>query len=273
MLRNIPSVSQCFTSAFVFFELVTEITESEKEFACRRGTIVSLMESEIRKEWLLPSDRLVIAFPFLTHKAEHMDQFHRLLSCVIDSQSVQEFERLIADRQLAGYLDLLCHEHSDMVNVAQIIREAPGLHEIAEAIIKKNRPLASKQEKRAMFRRGLEMTSRYYKAIGYPDTIDSFACKAVAQCIPDATENDVQRAVASYDGSLSIFLTALDRALLECQAGCHIPHENDFADLLHLMYLCEGDTLVCEEGDMKLITRAAHSAGISVLRIENLLEG
>ena len=272
-LGDIRCMADCFTSAFVLFEFITEITKSEREFNVRKACIVSLLDSGIHIELLLDTDRLKAAFPILGHKPDHIGTFWRVLECVKDTKSISEFERLVADRQLTDYLERLEREHADIVVAAMKIREDGGLQEPGLEIIEKYRPGATKKEKRKLLKRGRDITTAYWSASGNRYLIEALAYICAAQSIPDATEDDVERTAASYNGSVDVFIRAWGHALDECQFGGYTPDENDFADLLHLMYLSDEDVLVSEERDTKLVTRAAREAGIRVQHVASLLEG
>jgi hypothetical protein len=272
-LQDIASMPYCFTSAFVLFELVTELTESDREFNVRKACIMKLLDSDkqskIRIEWLLPDDRLKAAFPILENKPDPIGKFYRILECVKDSMDSQQFKSLLADRQLTDYFEWLVREHTDITgNVQSAIMEGDtSWRPEANAIINKNQPNAAKAEREQMMTTKIRKLARtYWSATVNWRLVEDLARK----CAPNADELQLRRITKSYDGSLNQFMVALDLAILIYKLEGYAAGTNDFADLLHLMYLGDGDVLVSEEGDNKLITRVACEVGMLVQRIGSL---
>jgi hypothetical protein len=268
-LADVCSKVHCCTSAFALFELVTQIEESEKEFGCRSSAIKNVLElysqSRISIEWMLDMDRLRAAFPFVENRTEHIGTFYRVLQCAVDSNSIQEFNQLIASNQLSDYYKRLQQEHSNIVDVSRRICQDMGLRQSFDVIFEKNCPGEGEIDKRKKRRRTWELVFNYRAATWYR------LIKTWAEFVADETRSDIQKTVSSYNQSLDLFTYAFGFTLLECQRDGRIAHENDFADLLHLMYLRPGDVLVSEEREKGLIIRSAKRTGITVQRIGNLL--
>lgn len=270
-LKNKVPASECFTSAFVLFELVTHLDKSDCEFRVRKACVANLLELEesgLHVEWMLPKDRGKAAFPYLGHKPDHMGRFFQLVQCVRECECWQEFVELLACRGLDAYFIWLNREHADIIDAAMRLRPEPSVPAETDALVEKLYPMATTGEKRATRNEVFRGLPRHHTARGR--TIRSFAREWARECIPAASERVAQRILDSYDGSIALFIEGLDIALAKCMVGRHSVEPNDFADLLHLMYLRDGDVLVSEEGRNKLVTSVAHEIGVSVKHIDEL---
>ena len=264
-------VSESFTSAFVLFELVTHLDESDCEFRVRKACVANLLELEesgLHVEWMLPKDRGKAAFPYLGHKPDHMGRFFQLVQCVRECEYWQEFVELLACRGLDAYFTWINREHADIIDAAMRMRPEPSVPAETDALVEKLHPTATTREKRATRNEVFRGLPRHHTARGR--TIQGFAREWARECIPAASECVAQRILDSYDGSIALFIEGLDIALAKCMVGRHCVEPNDFADLLHLMYLRDGDVLVSDEGHNKLVTSVACEIGVSVKHIEEL---
>lgn len=272
-LQDIAPIAQCFTSAFVLFELVTGLDESGDEFNYRKASIANLwnlQDSGLHIDWMLPKDRAKAAYPFLQHKPD-VGKFCTLIKCVKGSSCMQEFHSILAQQHMSDYFTSLKREHADIAGyVPSKLREAPSLIECADRFVEEQWPSAGDQEKRAIRRGLVGHFPQFRKAMGHADVNTMhFARQWAGECIPNATEYDVKRTCDSYNGSITLFLEAFDLFLQKCKSVYNVG-ENDFADVLHLLYLDKGNVLVSEERGTSLIASIAREIGISLKRVGEL---
>ena len=268
-------MSECFTSAFVLFELVTGLEKPDPQFGVRKACIANLLElnkSGLDIVWMLPIDCGKAAFQYLGHKPDHIGRFLELIQCVDECKCWQEFLELLAGRGLDAYFTRLMREHAEIIDVVMGIRGAPSLIPKADAFFERCCPGATEDQRLALREWVLRELPRYHTAQGR--TMIAFAKRWTLESIPSATERDVQLALDSYNGSMDLFIQGLDVALARPMSE-HMSHrhkidENDFADLLHLIYLRKGDILVSEEGRDTLVSYAAREIGVPVKHIDEL---
>jgi len=268
-LQQVGAIGDCRTSAFVLFELLTGLMESDKQFNYRKAAIAAVLDSGIEIAWSLPTSRLKRAFQKLQYQWDDESILRPIIACVRQSRSRQHFAELINERQLMHSLEELEREDADMAKGLQVVLQRPSLrHEVA-AFVEEHMPGATEEERSEICGRIVSLMLPYWVASPHA-VVKAMAYKCAKDCISEPSDDELDAVAASYDRSLPLFMRTFSHAISTCWDRKLMPGKNDLADLLHLVYLRDGDVLVSEEGERKAAMRVIRDMGIPVQCIASL---
>jgi len=268
-LQQVGAIDECRTSAFVLFELLTGLRENHDEYSQRKPAIAAVLDSGIAIEWSLPMSRLKQAYKKLQYHRDDESTLRPIIDSARESSSSGHFVDLMNERQLMHSLEELERKDNDLAEALRVIAEHDSFRHGADAFFAERPPGATEDEKERIYRQTRRWMDSYC-LIALDAVVDGIAYKCAVECIGEPTQEELEEISKSYDGSVRVFMKAFSYALVQYQARTVTPGKNDLADLLHLVYLRDGDVLVSEEGRNKAVAQATKAAGIPVQCIASL---
>lgn len=252
----------CFTSAWSIFELMSELTKSEKEFRIRKSVITNIINSNFRVTWSSPDELKAKAFPSIKYRDF---RFEGLRDLVDEFLKYSNFETFLSDTSSKKYNYSFFNE-LDKKYVEQFINGGISGNEKIKTIIADGIPIFGEDYKNEV---KLFLENLYLNESDYNENLTLFS---MFEGLIDGLElelklnlNDSQKAkiFASYDNSLNVFLKQYSFYSGKKMAEFKVPAKNDVLDLLHLMYLEDGNQKIIVSDDKLLLEAKNHCISVN----------
>ena len=247
--------NDCFTSSLSIFELISDITKSEKEFNIRKSVIKNVLKSDITVNWDSQKTIKVKAFPGMTFKDYEIVGLKELTFSLIKCNTLQEFQILTKEKKynqnFFKKLDELYSKH--LIDSTLIRNKKFKKH------IENDDSLKSKE-----FLKKLKNNITLNKRISLSNIVNDIVDAMEKQL---KTTIDRTRIYDSYNGSIDVFIEYFSYYTAFKNAELKIPAKNDFLDLLHLIYLGNGENIKIVTND-KLLEKL--NVTISIEDFKNL---
>jgi len=223
--------NDCFTSGLSIFELISDITKSEKEFNIRKSVIRNVLKSELIINWDSQKTIKAKAFPGITFKDSEMDGLKELTTSLIECKTLTEFLEITKEKKYNQNffkdLDNLYSKH--FINSTAIGNEKFKKH------TKDDDSLKSKE-----FLNNLKDNSILNESITLFNIVNDMVDAMEKQL---KIKVDRAKIYDSYNGSISVFIKHFSYYTADKGAKLDLPARNDFLDLLHLIYLGNGENI------------------------------
>ncbi len=247
-ITNPEILKKCFTSGLSIFELLSGMTE--EEYDKRRTILKKFIDSEINIIWALPNEMLKNAFPDISFTDVLSNTLREIVQVVLESAS------FIKANQMCGSSNLL----ADLESLARLDEHLSGMLNsiyIHGSEFMKNQ--IGRNKLKAVYRFTKELESNFsdelrvaFNAWRQWGIISQIAINLCMSLEIDGWENQLERILNSYSGSLQFYYEAISHYVEKMIMEDQIPGKNHGLDLSHFLYM-ENNITVKMVSDDKFI--------------------
>jgi hypothetical protein len=226
----------CFTSGLSIFELISDLTKSEKEFNIRKSVINNVITNKVKINWDSQKTIKAKAFPQITFDDAETHGLKELVNLLLKTESLESF---LHNSQSSKY------NHNFFNNLDKLYSS-----HFIEATIEANKKVKSQIDCDST-----SFAKQFVKSLPLNNELnEGMTLFIIVNDIMDALEKqlnlkNINRAkiFSSYDGSFDVYLKYFSHYVATKSSENKLPGGNDFLDLLHLIYLGNGK-------DCKIVT-------------------
>ena len=232
--------NDCFTSGLSIFELMSDITKSEKEFNIRKSVIRNIFKSEIIVNWDSQKTIKAKAFSGITFKDYEMEGLKELATSLVECNTLIEFLKLSEEKKYnQNFFKELDNRYSK-----HFIDTTSSANKKLKKHIEEDDSLKSKE-----FQQNLKDNFEFNESITLFNIVNDMVNAMEKQL---KTTIDRAKIYESYNGSIDVFIKHFSYYTAVKSAELKIPAKNDFLDLLHLIYLGNGENIKIVTKDKQL---------------------
>lgn len=221
--------NDCFTSSLSIFELIADVTQSDKEFNIRKSVIKNLLNSNIIINWDSHKSIKAKSFPQITFSDAETIGLKELTFDLINCENIESFKKISEKKK---------YNHS-FFNKLDKLYSSSFIESTVKANIKYKKNI--KEDKTFV-------SEHFLKNLALDRELnESITLFIIVNDMMDALEKqlnlkDIDRAkiFASYNGNMDVYLKHFSYYTAIKGAELKTPAKNDYIDLLHLIYLGNG---------------------------------
>jgi len=247
----------CFTSSWSLFELMSELTKSEKEYRIRKSVIQNVINSNLHIEWSSPEVLKVNGFPSIGYQDFRFDALKNLIYQFLDYSDFQSF---LIDTNNHKYNYKYFNDLDKYYTAKFISGGAAGnsnMKRLIEDGAKKYGPNHATDTKlflENLYQNEIELNEGMTLYVIVQDIIDGMELELNL----GLTDKDRARIFASYNNSFDIYLKYFSRYSGKKMAEFKLPAKNDCIDLYHLLYIGDGKNKILVSDDNLLLDIKDH---------------
>ena len=238
-LVDFSSQFPCMTSALTVMEIIAGIDlTSDNDFSLRKSALENLEKSQVRIKWVFHEQILSRAFGLDDDKHYQMlgMKLRRIKNIVLNCQSRSKFLETLENKENRNIFD---HFVAWDTHISNKYTETEWSE--IKTSLKKHQKIAVFDEDEIinMKKLGESLLGRHNE-LNYSMSIWSLASSV-------SGEPEPMEAYNNYDQSIDIFVKAFSIQGAKDISQQRTPGRNDGADLYHLLYINEGDTLISND--------------------------
>jgi hypothetical protein len=259
-----------FTSAFAVMELVTGIVD-QNSFEYRKGVLAQIGQKRLQVVWQLP-ERFIFETFDLFKEDEFKDDRPGALKTLVDelmiSEDYQAFTVTTAYQSELGYQ--FFKDLDDRLSKGFIMASQLGNEEFKKSLQSAPADNTIVFEGETFVLDSAKAVMNFYTR--FPDLNRMYSVEALvtlAQNWLNKPNTDPDAIFFSYNQSINVFVEVLSFYCITKQAQKNLPARNDFADLIHVLYLKDHDNVrLISDDKIYQVFMPARMFTMSALRIK-----